>query len=85
MGSTTNHKFYKALGQLHDPWYKQPLIEIVITCRIHGTIYIIYVQNLGRVKMLVVQGSPALTVVETRAFSHVQGREEVLEGVWGVK
>ena len=25
MSSTTNHKFYKASGQLHGPWCKQPL------------------------------------------------------------
>ena len=25
MSLTTNHKFYKALGQLHGPWCKQPL------------------------------------------------------------
>ena len=29
--STTNHKFYRTLGQLHDPWYKQPLNNHNIT------------------------------------------------------
>ena len=26
MSSTTNHKVYMALGQLHGPWCKHPLI-----------------------------------------------------------
>ena len=27
--STTNHRFYMALGQLHGPWCKQPLSDII--------------------------------------------------------
>ena len=28
--STSNHKFYRALGQLHGPWCKQPITNFMI-------------------------------------------------------
>ena len=32
--STANHRFYKALGRLHDPWCKQPLNTLPQKCMV---------------------------------------------------
>ena len=44
--STTNHRFYRALGRIHGPWCKQTLTQLAIwLCRAIYYCQIVYVHG----------------------------------------
>ena len=45
--SKTNQRFYRALGQLHGPWCKQPLTQITETTKICRLYSFISPSNIG--------------------------------------